>query len=106
MNIQLSVLLLAGCILGRVEEAAAASDTLFYNYVNSGKIVGQQWVWQQGSHDYYYYDQYNDRGRGPSIHSHIMTDDRGVIISEEFTGVDYVKAAMQESFHVRKGKAY
>ena len=43
MRIKLSVLLLVGCILGRIEEAAAASDTLFYNYINSGKIVGQQW---------------------------------------------------------------
>jgi len=106
MTIKLSVLLLAGCLPGRVELLAAASDTLFYNYINSGKIVGQQWVWQKGQHDYYYYDEYNDRGRGPSIHSHILTDASGVIISEEFTGVDYVKATVQESFHVRKGKAY
>ncbi|MBN8853544.1 MAG: hypothetical protein BGO55_18960 [Sphingobacteriales bacterium 50-39] len=106
MKIKLSVLFLTVGILGRVGEVAAASDTLFYNYINSGKIVGQQWVWQKGLHDYYYYDEYNDRGRGPSIHSHIMTDARGVIISAEFTGVDYVKAMVQESFHVRKGKAY
>jgi hypothetical protein len=85
---------------------AATSDTLFYSYVNSGKIVGKQWVRQQGQHDYYYYDEYNDRGRGPSLHTHITTDANGVIISEEIFGVDYFKSPVSENFHVRKGRAY
>jgi hypothetical protein len=104
-KIKLSVILLGVSIIYSINGVAAASDTLFYNYINSGKIVGRQWEYQKG-HDYYYYDEFNDRGRGPSIHSHILTDAHGVIISEEFTGVDYVKAVVQESFHVHKGKAY
>jgi hypothetical protein len=104
-KIKLSVLLLGGCILCNIKGLAAASDTLFYDYINNGKIVGRQWEIQKGR-DYYYFDEYNDRGRGPSIHSHITTNEKGVIISEEFKGVDYVKAIVQESFHVSGGKAY
>jgi len=32
-------------------------------------------------------------GKGPSIHSHVKTNDRGAIISEEITGVDHELAA-------------
>jgi len=106
MKPALSILLLAGGILDTQNLFAASSDTLFYSYINSGKVVGKQWVWQKAKGEYYYYDEYNDRGRGPSLHTHITTDARGVIISEEINGVDYFKSPVQERFFVRKGKAY
>ena len=85
---------------------AQSADTLFYNYVNAGKIVGQQWVLEKGKNDYYYFDEFNDRGRGPSVHSHLRTDDKGVIIAAEYSGVDYFKTVVNEKYYVRNGKAY
>ncbi|MBN9381785.1 MAG: amidohydrolase family protein [Chitinophagaceae bacterium] len=106
MKFTLSFLLLTGGVLDIQYAFSASSDTLFYNYVNSGKIVGTQWVWQKGKGDYYYYDEYNDRGRGPSLHTHITTGAGGVILSEDISGVDYYKSPVRERFYVRRGKAY
>jgi Amidohydrolase family len=81
-------------------------DTTFYSYVAQGKIVGKQWACENEKNSYSYYDEYNDRGRGPSIYSHLRTDDNGVITDAEFHGVDYYKASVQEEFHVRNSKAF
>lgn len=83
----------------------AQSDTVFYNYVSSGKIVGRQWLLQKGKNDYYYYDEYNDRGRGPAINSHLRTDERGAVITAEYKGHDYYKSPVDETFRVRNGQA-
>jgi hypothetical protein len=78
-----SFLLFIGGILAISHALSAPADTLFYSYINSGKIVGKQWVWQKEKGDYYFYDEYNDRGRGPSLHTHITTGADGVILSAE-----------------------
>ena len=106
MKFTISFLLLIGGILDMLPVFSAPADTLFYSYINSGKIVGKQWVWQKEKGDYYYYEEYNDRGRGPSLHTHITTGADGIILSEEISGVDYLKTPVHERFYVRKGKAY
>jgi hypothetical protein len=82
------------------------ADTTYYSYVNKGKVVGVQWIWQKEQNDYYCYDEYNDRGRGPAVHGHIRTDDEGRITGVEFSGVDYYKSQVKERFSVQNGKAY
>ena len=86
--------------------SAQSHDTLFYSYVNNGKIVGKQWVCEKEKNSYDYYDEYNDRGRGPAIYGHINTAEDGAIIFSEFRGVDYYKAEVNEKFYVRNGKAF
>jgi imidazolonepropionase-like amidohydrolase len=48
---------------------------------------------------------YNDRGRGPSTKTSIALDARGIPVSEQTTGVDYLKSAITESFTLADGRA-
>jgi hypothetical protein len=86
--------------------SAQSGDTLFYSYVNNGKIVGKQWVFENEKNSYNYYDEFNDRGRGPAIHGLLRTDEKGTIIFAEYKGVDYYKAEVNERFYVKDGKAF
>jgi hypothetical protein len=94
-------LLLATVFIGSAQNA----DTIRHNVVRLGKIVGKHLSWKKGSSDYYYYFEFNDRGRGPAITSHSKTDSKGNIIFQEITGVDYFKTKVEEKFEVKAGKA-
>ena len=86
---------------------ASTGDTTFYHYVKvGGKVVGQEWVVQKEKDQYDFYDEYNDRGRGPAVYTHIRTDDKGMIVSAAYSGVDYHKSTVKEKFDIRGGKAY
>ena len=85
---------------------AQQTDTTQYNVVRLGKVTGKQLSWKKNQTDYYYYFEFNDRGRGPSITSHLRTNDKGVIILQEITGVDYFKTKVEEKFEVVNGKAH
>ena len=85
---------------------AQQTDTTHYNVVRLGKVTGKQLSWKKNQTDYYYYFEFNDRGRGPSITSHLRTNDKGVIILQEITGVDYFKTKVEEKFEVVNGKAH
>jgi len=85
--------------------SAQNADTIRHNVVRLGQIVGKHLSWKKGSYDYYYYFEFNDRGRGPAITSHSKTDSKGNIIFQEITGVDYFKTKVEEKFEVKAGKA-
>ena len=85
--------------------SAQNADTIRHNVVRLGKIVGKHLSWKKGSSDYYYYFEFNDRGRGPAITSHSKTDSKGNIIFQEIKGVDYYKTKVEEKFEVKAGKA-
>ncbi len=81
------------------------ADTIRHNVVRLGKIVGKHLSWKQGSNDYYYYFEFNDRGRGPSVTSHSKIDSKYKIIFQEISGVDYYKTKVEEKFEVKAGQA-
>ena len=54
-------------------------DTVRHNVVRLGKIVGKHLSWKKGNNDYYYYFEFNDRGRGPAVTSHSKTDSKQYI---------------------------
>jgi len=83
---------------------AQLTDTIRYSVVNGGKIVGKQTSFAAGN-DHYYHYEYNDRGRGPSINTHIRTNDKGMILLQDISGIDYFKNKVQEKFEVKNGKA-
>ena len=97
-------LFFAGCICFTAGSAQQA-DTVKYSVVTAGKITGVQLNYKKGAADYYYHYEYNDRGRGPSINTHIKTNEKGMIVLQEISGVDYYKNAVQEKFEVKNGKA-
>src|SRR5215510_2017757 len=88
-----------------IVSTAQNTDTIRHNVVRLGKVVGKHLSWKKGSNDHYYYFEFNDRGRGPAITSYSKTDNKGNIILQEITGVDYFKTKVEEKFEVKKGKA-
>lgn len=83
----------------------AQPDTTRHNVVRLGKIVGKHLSWKKGPNDHYYYFEFNDRGRGPSVTSFSKTDTKGNIILQDISGVDYFKTKVNEKFEVKTGKA-
>lgn len=56
-----------------------------------------------GSMQFYY--EFNDRGRGPKITERIVLDKNGMPTQIDNSGVDYYKAAVEEHFSLKEGKA-
>ena len=81
------------------------TDTIRHNVVRLGKIVGKHLSWKKGANEYYYYFEFNDRGRGPAVTSYTKTDPKGNIVFQEISGIDYFKTKVNEKFEVKAGKA-
>ena len=67
-----------------------------------GNVSGKQTVSSDGNAAEY---SYNDRGRGDHITASWKLDAAGVITDYTGSGNDYMKAAVDESFHLANGKA-
>jgi imidazolonepropionase-like amidohydrolase len=79
-------------------------ETLRYSVVMAGKVAGTQVVTTRGDEiavDF----EFNDRGRGPKLHTVMRTDARGVLTSIATTGNDYLKTQVEEQFRVDGGRA-
>ncbi|MBS1610014.1 MAG: amidohydrolase family protein [Bacteroidetes bacterium] len=94
------------CIAIVLHAAAGPTDTTRYSILTSGLLSGKQLAWQENKNDHHYYYEFNDRGRGPSITQAITTDDAGIVIKEEITGVDYYKTPVNEIFYTKDNKAF
>ncbi len=49
--------------------------------------------------------EFNDRGRGPNINEKIVTGKDGIPVEIAITGVDYLKAPVDERFSLKQGNA-
>jgi cytosine/adenosine deaminase-related metal-dependent hydrolase len=49
--------------------------------------------------------EFNDRGRGPKLHSVMRVNERGVPVSVDVTGNDYLKTAVEEHFSTTGDRA-
>ena len=94
------------CFVLALQVSANTIDTIRYSILTSGQPSGKQLSWNNDKNDYHYYYEFNDRGRGPSITQSLVTNDNGVVIKEEITGVDYYKTPVNEVFYVKKDKAF
>ena len=92
-------------LITTIISSAQNTDTIRHNVVRLGKVVGKHLSWKKGNNDHYYYFEFNDRGRGPAVTSYSKTDNKGNIILQEITGVDYFKTKVEEKFEVKNGKA-
>jgi hypothetical protein len=64
----------------------AQADTTVYYMVSQGDIKGSQKVWQNNANEYHYSYQFNDRGRGDSIETTLLTNNAGNIIQLNTSG--------------------
>src|ERR1700736_423239 len=49
--------------------------------------------------------EFNDRGRGPNVNEKIVTGKDGIPVEIAITGVDYLKAPVNERFSLKQGNA-
>jgi len=66
---------------------------------------GQDAVWKSPDDTIHEFFQFNDRGRGPKIYTTYRLDSRGLIVSEESKGVDYMKSPVEERFSLAGSEA-
>jgi len=67
--------------------------------------AGQDAVWKDADGSVHEFFQFNDRGRGPKIHTMYRLNAAGIVIAEESNGVDYMKNPVVENFALRDGQA-
>src|ERR1700679_3698932 len=80
--------------------AAASAETREDQIILLGNVAGKQTVQTNGA-EY----SYNDRGRGEHIIATWKLDAAGVLTDYAGHGNDYMKAQVDESFHLAGGKA-
>ncbi|MFS0737286.1 amidohydrolase family protein [Sphingomonas sp. 1P06PA] len=80
---------------------AIAAD---YSVLITGRIAGAMTVDVSGDSRTVAYS-YNDRGRGPDLKQTLRYDPRGMLASAQITGVDYLKAPVEERFTRDQAKA-
>src|SRR6185436_14189110 len=71
----------------------------------SGNRAGFQTATRVAETEWRFHYEFNDRGRGPSIDSHVRTDAKGLPVLVENRGTDYFKAPVEETFKFDKGMA-
>lgn len=79
----------------------AAMRTILTN----DKPSGQSALWRDQNGILHEFFQFNDRGRGPKQYVAYNIDDSGLIVSEDDTGVDYMKTPVTEHFSIANGNA-
>ena len=82
-----------------------AAKTYRYVLILQGTNAGFQTTTVNADGSLQVHFEFNDRGRGPSINSHIVLDKSGVLAAMDNTGNDYMKAQVEEHFSVAQGKA-
>jgi imidazolonepropionase-like amidohydrolase len=90
----LLLLLLTACA-----SVAPKDVTRRYTVLMSTNTAGTQVVTTRGNETVVDYE-YNDRGRGPKTHTVLRVDERGVPVSVETTGNDYLKQQIEERFSI------
>jgi imidazolonepropionase-like amidohydrolase len=83
----------------------APGDTVRYVAVSAGRLTGHEHMWRDADGTLHTQMEYNDRGRGPSVHTRVRVDERGLPVWIEAEGVNYYKAPVRERYELRGGRA-
>ncbi|HEX6041061.1 amidohydrolase family protein [Longimicrobium sp.] len=84
---------------------AAPGDTIRYVAYSAGRESGREIFWQDADGTIHSRMEYNDRGRGPSIHTRVRLDEQGIPVWIEAEGVNYYKTPVRERYALRDGRA-
>ena len=82
-----------------------ASDTLSFVVQIQGNEAGQESVIREEGGRTRIVFEFNDRGRGPRLETAVRVDRRGLPLTLEVTGHDYLKDPVTERFEVQGGRA-
>lgn len=84
---------------------SAQADSVRYVAISAGRVSGGEVFWRDADGTIHSRMEYNDRGRGPSIHTRVRVDERGFPVWIEAEGVNYYKAPVRERYELRDGRA-
>ncbi len=110
-SLRVLALFAAGLFAGALPAAAqhaghgAGDDTLRYVAITAGRPSGKELIWRDADGTIHSQMEYNDRGRGPSIHTRVRVNDQGFPVWIEAEGVNYFKVPVRERFELRDGRA-
>jgi imidazolonepropionase-like amidohydrolase len=76
-----------------------------YTYIVSGNKAGYASSTRNPDGSLQIHFEFNDRGRGPNVNEKIRTGKDGIPVEIEITGVDYLKAPVDEHFSFKQGVA-
>lgn len=82
----------------------APGDTMRYVAWSAGRQTGHEKLWRDADGTVHTQFEYNDRGRGPNIHTRVRLDERGLPVWIEAEGVNYYKTPVRERFELRDGR--
>jgi imidazolonepropionase-like amidohydrolase len=83
----------------------APGDTVRYVVISAGRQSGYEHIWRDADGTVHSDMEFNDRGRGPKMHTRVRVDERGLPVWVEAEGVNYFKVPVRERFEVRDGRA-
>src|SRR6266576_1244004 len=98
-------LLLSVALLGTAANQAVPSDTLRYIILQAGNPAGTELAVRNPDGSLYFFEEYNDRGRGPRLETRITLTPAGVFQTLAITGHDYWKQPVDERFALRGDSA-
>ena len=75
----------------------APGDTVRYVAVSAGRVTGHEHIWRDADGTVHSRFEYNDRGRGPSVHTRMRVDERGFPVWIHAEGVNYYKVPVRET---------
>ena len=76
-----------------------------YTFILSGNKAGYESSTRNPDGSLQIHFEFNDRGRGPNINEKILAGKDGIPVEIEITGVDYLKAPVDERFSLKQGAA-
>lgn len=96
----MTTLLLTVALLVSANQAAP-SDTVRYTILQAGNRAGVELAVRQSDGSLYFFQEYNDRGRGPRLESRFTLTPAGMFKTVATTGHDYWKQPVDERFTLR-----
>ncbi|HEX6096091.1 MAG TPA: amidohydrolase family protein [Thermoanaerobaculia bacterium] len=96
-------LLLVACTTSAPTPAPPRETTRRYTVLMSTNPAGSQVVTVRGDETIVDYE-YNDRGRGPKLHTVLRVDERGVPVSLRTAGSNYMKVPVEERLTAAGGQ--
>jgi imidazolonepropionase-like amidohydrolase len=76
-----------------------------YTFILAGNKVGFESSTRNSDGSLQLHFEFNDRGRGPNVNEKIVTGKDGIPVEIAITGVDYLKAPVDERFSLKQGTA-
>ena len=80
---------------------APQSDTLRYTITQAGNPAGVELAVRHADGSLYFFEEYNDRGRGPRLETRVTLTPSGTFKTLSVTGHDYWKQPVDERFTLR-----